>query len=306
MNRLVSGGAASVVTYSNLPARVRMSKFDFPPLLRYLLTRLVRIAIHCGISYQAFSRLLREVYFEVAESFEPVRGKSNSDSRISVLTGLPRREVRALREQVADEPLAPAPSFERLLLDAWSSRLDLLDPSGDNLPLHRTIRRGGERSFEALVKHISKDVRPRSVLDEWLRKGYVVIDDEDRVVLTSSRVSVGGVEGAQGAAMLLSELIHDLLAGFEQSYLLGQGNPGYTFNVTYGHRLTVESVQMIHAAAYADGMQMTHKINRMVVEREALDASRPEATRRVLLGFGVYQTEMDEQPGLLGKPQVAD
>ena len=40
--------------------------FDFSPLLRYLLRRLVRIAIGSGITYQAFCKLVRSVYFEVA------------------------------------------------------------------------------------------------------------------------------------------------------------------------------------------------------------------------------------------------
>ena len=125
--------------------------FDFSPLLRYLLRRVVRIAISSGITYQAFCKLLRSVYFEVAAEFEPVNGKPNSDSRVSLLTGLPRRDVRSLRE-TADAPAAPRPNIERLVLDAWTSSLDFMDANGDMLPLPRTQRQGGARSFDALVE----------------------------------------------------------------------------------------------------------------------------------------------------------
>ena len=274
-----------------------MAHLDFVPMLRYVLTPLVRIAIGCGVTYQSFSRLVREIYFDVAIDFEPVKGKPNSDSRVSVLTGLPRREVRSLREQQAG--LAPpAFSFERLLLNAWSSRLDLMDEQGNMIPLPRTIRLGGDQSFEALVASIGKDVRSRAVLDEWLRKGFVVLDEDDRVVV-SPRSQVGGIEGAEGASILLTHLLHDLLAGFDRHYINGQTAQDFSYHVIYGHRLTEESVTLICASAYRDAMQLANKLNRLVVEREALDARRPDASRRVTFGFGVYQTDQNQDPGVL-------
>ncbi len=280
-----------------------MPHIDFVPMLRYVLKPLVRIAIGCGVTYQSFSRLVREIYFEVAVDFEPVKGKPNSDSRVSVLTGLPRREVRSLREQQAG-PTSPALSFERLLLNAWSSRLDLMDEQGNMIPLPRTIRRGGEQSFEALVASIGKDVRSRAVLDEWLRKGYVVLDEDDQVVV-SPRSQVRGIEGDEGASVLLTHLLHDLLAGFERHYIHGQTAQDFSYHVIYGHRLTEESVTLICASAYREAMQLANKLNRLVVEREALDSRRPDATRRVTFGFGVYQTDQHQDPGVLNANATA-
>ncbi len=281
-----------------------MTRLDFVPMLRYVLAPLVRIAIGCGITYQSFSRLVREAYFDVASDFEPVKGKPNSDSRISVLTGLPRREVRSLREQRAG-PTSPSFSFERLLLNAWSSRLDLMDEQGNMLPLPRTIRRGGDRSFEALVASIGKDVRSRAVLDEWLRKGFVVLDEEDRVVV-NPRSQVSGIEGTEGASILLTHLLHDLLAGFDRHYITGQTAQDFSFHVIYGHRLSEESVTLICASAYREAMQLANKLNRLVVEREALDARLPDASRRVTFGFGVYQTDQRQEPGVLNANTTGD
>ncbi|HEY9105031.1 MAG TPA: DUF6502 family protein [Roseateles sp.] len=271
--------------------------FDFPPLLRYLLRRLVRIAITSGITYQAFGRLLRSVYFEVANEFEPVKGKPNSDSRISLLTGLPRREVRTLRESL-DAPPTPRPSIERLVLDAWSSSLDFLDAEGNMQPLPRTQRLGGARSFEALVEGVSTDIRARALLDEWLRKGFVVLDEQDRVVPVQRR-STGVVEGAAGTSLLVGQMVSDLLNGFEHVYLQEQPLPGFGFHVVYGHRLSEESAQLICSTAQREGAQLMNRLNRLVVERETLDAHREDAKMRVTAGLVSFQGDGTLDPGLM-------
>lgn len=276
--------------------------FDCSPLLRYLLRRLVRIAISSGITYQAFCKLLRSVYFEIAADFEPVKGKPNSDSRISLLTGLPRREVRALRESV-DTPPAPRPNIERLVLDAWSSSLDFMDAEGNMLPLPRTQRVGGAQSFEALVEGVSKDIRARALLDEWLRKGFVVLDEQDRVVPVQRR-STGVVEGAAGTSLLVGEMVSDLLCGFERVYLQEQPLPGFGFQVVYGHRLSEESAQLICSTTQREGAQLMNRLNRLIVERETLDRQRKDATTRVMAGLVSFQGDGTLDPGLMD-PQAA-
>jgi Family of unknown function (DUF6502) len=276
---------------------VMPQNFEFLPLLRHLLIRLVRIAISCGITFQTFAKVLRSVYFDVGTEFEPVKGKPNSDSRISLLTGLPRRDIRAMRE-CPTEPIPPTMGVGRLVLHAWSSNLDLLDKDGNMLPLARTFRKGGVRSFESLVESVSTDLRARSLLDEWLRKGFVVLDDQDRVVIAHRRPA-DAMEGADGARLLVGEMIGDLLGGFERSYLLGQPVPGFSFQVVYGHGLTEESAQLVCATALREGTLLANRINRLVVERETLDALTPGATFRVSFGFSAFPADSTKEPGLL-------
>ncbi|HLO95398.1 MAG TPA: DUF6502 family protein, partial [Burkholderiaceae bacterium] len=161
------------------------------------------------------------------------------------------------------------------------------------------------KSFESLVEHVNKDIRARALLDEWLRKGFVTLDEQDRVVLVKRR-STGVVEGAAGTGLLLSEMVSDLLNGFDQVYLHEQPVPGFGFNVVYGHKLTEESVQLVSSTARREGVQLMNRINRLVVERESLDARREGATRRVMVGFATYQTDGDQDPGLLSPATPAD
>lgn len=268
---------------------------DIVPLLRSLLSRLVSMALRCGMTYQAFNRLLRQVYFEVGSGFEPVRGKANSDGRISLLTGLSRRDVRALRA-LADTPPPMVATVEWLVFDRWCSDLALLDEQGNVLPLPRTVRQGGARSFEALVASVSKEVWPRALLDEWLRKGNVVLDEQDRVVL-QQRSHGAGLGSAQGSTLAFNHLAQDLMAGFEKRYLSPTSPEGFAFPVVYGHHLTEASIKALYAAAHAAAMEQIFAVNRAVVENEARDAAAPEATRRFTFGFVLYQADEREEPG---------
>ena len=57
------------------------------------------------------------------------------------------------------------------LAAVWTTRKDLRDARGRPRPLARLASQGGARSFEGLVASISKDIRARPLLDEWLSHG---------------------------------------------------------------------------------------------------------------------------------------
>jgi hypothetical protein len=291
-----------------------MPNDELKPLLRSLLVRLVRIAIRCGITYQAFSRTLRRVYVEVATAYEPVDGKPATDGRVSVLTGLSRRDIRTIRNE-PDEAGEPHRSLDWLVIDRWSSSLDFVDEDGGLRPLPRTRRRGGEQSFEALVASVSKEVWPRSLLDEWLRAGKVVLDDKDRVVFVKeSMSSVGDQSGNNPMALALAHFLADLLTGFDSRFVAGRDGEGKGIksSVLYGHRLTEESVRLIRRKAAESAASLTTSLNRLVLERERLDSGNPEAWRRLTVGTGIFETDQREDPGLLypseggAKPSAAD
>lgn len=66
------------------------------PIAR-LLRPLVRLFIRSGLTFPALADLLRELYVNVAEYDFALSGKEQTDSRVSLLTGIHRKEVRRLR-----------------------------------------------------------------------------------------------------------------------------------------------------------------------------------------------------------------
>lgn len=153
------------------------------PLAR-MLRPLVRLCIRSGITFPAVMDLLRELYVQVADREFVLPGKEQTDSRVSLLTGIHRKEVRRLRGAGAPVSSVPgAVSRTSRILAHWLAAPSFCDQEGRPLPLARTKEDESGPSFEALVEAVTRDLRPRAVLDEWLDSGLVVVDDADRIVL---------------------------------------------------------------------------------------------------------------------------
>jgi hypothetical protein len=152
------------------------------PLAR-LLRPLVRLCIRSGMTFPALAQLLRELFVNVAEHDFALEGKEQTDSRVSLLTGIHRKEVAKLRGAGAPVHEAPATlSRTSAIIARWLAASEFTDSKGHPLPLPRTAS-GDAPSFEALVASITKDVRPRAVLDEWLDRKLVAINGNEEIVL---------------------------------------------------------------------------------------------------------------------------
>src|SRR5512140_1938691 len=84
----------TVVGSSMLP---RALKDHFTTAIHRLLRSVVRHLIAQGITYPALTQMLREIYLEVAETEFALHFKRQTDSRLSLITGLNRKEISRLR-----------------------------------------------------------------------------------------------------------------------------------------------------------------------------------------------------------------
>ena len=135
------------------------------------------------MTFPALAQLLRELFVNVAEHDFALEGKEQTDSRVSLLTGIHRKEVARLRGAGAPVHEAPATlSRTSAIIARWLAAPEFTDAKGEPLPLPRTAE-GDAPSFEQLVELITKDVRPRAVLDEWLDRKLVTINGDDEIVL---------------------------------------------------------------------------------------------------------------------------
>jgi len=160
-----------------------------------ILRPLVRLFLRRGITFPALCCVLRELYVNVADHDFALSGKKQTDSRVSLLTGIHRKEVRRLRGAGAPVNVVPA-SLSRTsrILARWLAMAETTDARGRPLPLPR-VAEPGRPSFEALVASVTRDVRPRAVLDEWLDRQLAVLGADDVVTLLEAAfVPQGGDE----------------------------------------------------------------------------------------------------------------
>ncbi|RYB03015.1 DUF6502 family protein [Lichenibacterium ramalinae] len=166
-----------------MPKDVPLDTSRLQAALLRVLRPLVRLLVRRGITFPALCDMLRELYVNVAEHDFSLPGKEQTDSRVSLLTGIHRKEVRRLRGAGAPVNAVPAAlSRTSRILARWLADRDTTDEAGLPLPLPR-VAPAGRPSFEALVASVTRDVRPRAVLDEWIDRRLAVLDADDVVTL---------------------------------------------------------------------------------------------------------------------------
>jgi hypothetical protein len=260
--------------------------------LRALLRPLVRLLLSRQITYPALTSLLKAVYVEVADEDFELPDKRQTDSRVSLLTGIHRKEVSRLRGETPTEDEAPASvSLGALILAHWVGVAAFQGADNKPMPLSRLAREDGVPSFETLVQSVSKDIRPRAVLDEWLRLGLAHVDENQCVCLNVEAFIPES--GFEEKAYYFGRNIRDHIAAGAHN-LEGGGDPFIDRSVYYS-QLTEASTRELAELAERVGMDAMHAVNRRAIELQERDAGENhEPPRR--MNFGVYFYETDYSP----------
>lgn len=250
-----------------------------------MLRPLVRLLIARQLPFQWAVDLLRGLYVDVAVREFPVAGKAQTDSRITLLTGVHRKDVKRLRGQHRAAARPPrAASLGAQLVARWTALPEYLDAHGQPRPLPRLATAGEAHSFESLVRSVNTDFRPRVVLDEWLRLGLARLDEHDRVCL-DARAFIPA-EGSDEMAWFFARNLHDHLAAAVHN-MLGEPGPFLERSVSYG-RLVPEAVAELDALGRRRAMEVLQELNARALELQRRDAGRADATRRFALGIYVF------------------
>jgi len=267
--------------------------------IRHLLYPLVRFMLSRGVTYPFFAEMLKGIFVDVAEREFKLGGKAQTDSRISLLTGVHRKDVRRLRPIVAGEAehMPQAVSLGAQLVAAWLSLPRFTDGAGHALPLARLARNGGEPSFEGLVASVSKDIRSRVVLDEWLRLGVVRLDAADRVILQTE--AFVPQKGFDEMLFYLGHNLHDHAAAAVHN-VLGESPPFLERSVHYD-ALQPGSVAELATLADKLGGQALLALNRQAMALEQRNAGAAVPARRIT--FGVYFYSEPTQPEASPAPE---
>lgn len=254
-----------------------------------VLSPVVRVMLGHEITLPMAIELLKRVFVEVAERDFRLDKKGSTDSRISLITGVHRKDVKRLRELPhVEADLPPKVSLSAQIVATWITGPEWIDDKGAPRPLPRLARRGNGASFETLVASISQDIRPRSVLDEWLRLGVVQINTDDEVVLTSNAfVPRDGIEEK------LAYYGHNLgdHAAAAADNVLGAPRPWFERSVHHVS-LSEAQIEQLRQRAAELGMQLLTELHTMA-EQSANDG---EATKRFTCGVYFYSADNQDTP----------
>jgi uncharacterized protein DUF6502 len=261
----------------------------FLKAVRTVLRPLVRGLVRRGVQLPQIIEELKALYVDAAQS-EAAKAGRVTQSAISVMTGVHRKDVKRLLEDTEDIPRAPsAASLGSKLTGIWMGRPPFADDEGNPLPLFEK-RSDGAPSFEELVGEVSQDVRSRAVLDDWLRLNVALRRDDGFIELNTDAFATP--EGEEEALHFFGRNLRDHIAAGLHN-LQGE-EPRFIDRATFYWGLSEASIEKLRLLARELGSEAVREANKSALELATEDRARGDGRHRMT--FGVYfHSELDER-----------
>lgn len=233
-----------------------------------VLRPLVKLSLASGLNFTAFSAILRRLFIEVAEDDFALPAKQQTDSRISLLTGIHRKDVSRLRGQrVTVASLPAAVSQTARIIALWLADPRYCEEDGQAKPLPRTAQED-QPSFELLVSEVTRDFHPRAVLDEWLDRGIATIDDNDQVHLDPTSIVPKAADEAR--RHYFTRNLHDHAMAAVSNVL--NDPPPYFERAVHYDRISASLAAELDELSRQESMAMLLRLNRIAHQAIQNDA----------------------------------
>jgi hypothetical protein len=252
-----------------------------------MLRPIVRLLLKNGVMWKEFAELAKSVYVDVAGRDYGISGRQTNASRVSILTGLSRREVKKQRDLLEGQP-APGPSKTSnatRLLSGWFQDPDFLDPSGEPKLLNRE---GGSSSFEALHRRYGGDIPASAMLKELLQAGAVA-EDKGKLRAVTRYYMPGALDPE--AVIRAGSVVNDLGSTVAWNLVRPEGALSRIEGRATEPRVPLDRVPEFRVFLEEHGQAFLEVVDRWLHENRATSGADEKTTR---LGAGMYMIENED------------
>jgi hypothetical protein len=254
-----------------------------------ILAPLLRLLLASGMDYTRLAAELKPLFIEQARLELLRTGQKNTDSAISLLSGVHRKDVREWRENGLSGRIAQEMSVSSRVFARWVQDPLYRDRSKRPKPLPRL---GPAPSFETLARGVTQDVHPYTVLTELIRLGLVEVRTvKGRDMVLPNRDGFVPPPGSRELMELFGGNISDHACA-AVSNLLGKA-PRLEQSV-FAEGITPESAAQLGALARKLWAQARSEMIAEATRRYDADQHREDATCR--MRFGAYFWSQDTMP----------
>jgi hypothetical protein len=266
-----------------------------------ILRPLVRLLLRNGMPYGTFAELAKWVYVDVASRDFSLEQRKQSASRVSIITGLNRKEVARMQSlsPLSDDHSVEEHNRAARVVSRWARNYP--DASGEGaLTLPFT---GDQDSFSQLVKEYSGDMPARAVLDELLATGTVVREANGSLRLTTKLYIPRGTDSSklpilgQDVSDLIATIDHNLTCKPEQ---LNFQRSMFSNNISNEAAEILRQDAMVHAQSLLD-----HQHKQLAkYDRDVSPDVGGTGRKRVTLGIYFYEEDFSVTPVQPLKPKT--
>jgi hypothetical protein len=244
--------------------------------------------LRCGIGFREFSEVTKAAFVDVASSDYGLRGRPTNISRVAVMTGLTRKEVRRLRDKLADGQhsvvIKATPLSE--VLHRWHSEAEFLSETGEPKLLPFAGETG---SFSSLVKRFGGDIPPGAMRTELKRIQAVEESKNGDLTVTKRSVCPAGID-----EKLITSLVHGafpLLSTISHNSDPNRGDDGWPQLTAFTQSIRKSDTSRIRRISWDRLKDISESFDDLFMAYESLHESDNSSSDRGTVAVGVFYHE---------------
>ncbi len=253
---------------------------------RRVLRPLASMLLRCGMTWREFSELSKSIFVQAATEEFGINGRPTNTSRVSILTGVSRKEVKRQRDLLDDdEPDVKGKTTDATrVLSGWFQDTRYLDDESKPLQLKEA---GPVPSFESLCAAYSGDIAMATMLKELLKSKAIerLPSGELQVLRRYYQPSIADDENIRFAV----DRIHDVIETMNNNVFLNDsGEPrfgGFADNAS----IPVSAIPAFREYIDKRGQEFLEEIDDWLTKHAKPDNQMNTNSARV--GISLFATE---------------
>jgi len=253
---------------------------------------IARILLRFGIGFREFSEISKTAFVDVATSEYGLRGRPTNISRVAVMTGLTRKEVRRIREKIVDGDQSVVVKTTPLseILHRWHAESDFLDPSGRPAILPFA---GETNSFSNLVKRFGGDIPPGAMRTELKRVGAVTELPNGNLEAVNRTIHPQGAQDKLVTALV--HAVYPLVSTIAHNVDPNRDEDIWAQMSTYSQTIRKSDVPRLRRISFDRLTEVSESIDDLFMAYEALHENERSENDKNTVAVGVFYFEERDQ-----------
>jgi len=253
---------------------------------RRVLRPLASMLLRFGMTWKEFSDLSKSVFVQAATEEFGIKGRPTNVSRVSILTGIGRKEVKRQRDLIdANEPSAKRKTTDATrLLSGWHQDPDFLDSDGKPKQLPKD---GTGSTFETLIGRYSGDIAMPTMIKELIKTGAMEKTESGQfhVLMRYYQPSLADSENLQFAV----DRIHDVIETMNNNVFSTENSAPRFGGFAANDAIPVDVIPEFRDYLDKRGQEFLEEIDDWLTKHQENDGRAAANTARV--GISLFATE---------------
>ena len=249
---------------------------------------LARALLKVGVGYREFAEISKTAFVDIATKDYGLRGRPTNISRVAVMTGLTRKEVRRIRDKAAagEETLVLRAAPMAQILHRWFTDLDFL--SNDGRPIELPFN-GSDKSFSTLVRKYGGDIPPGAMRTELKR--IDAVEDTTEGNLRVLKRNVSGLQSTDQFVNGLATQLYPAILTFAYNTNVDNNLDRWVERAVTTRFVRESDLDRVRRISSERLIEFTDSIDDLFAAYETLyDKEKPQAPDRAV-GIGVFYFE---------------